>query len=49
MANCVSKINKDRFFVYEEAMKNNIPLFKGNARAFLEVCVRGKTYTGFIP
>ena len=46
MGNCISKINKDRFFAYEESMKNNIPFFKGNARVFFEMCARNKTYTG---
>ena len=28
MGNCISKINKDRFFVYEEYMKNKTSLEK---------------------
>ena len=45
MGSCISNINKDHFFAYEGSMKNNILFFKGNARAFLEMCARCKTYT----
>ena len=46
MGNCISKINKDRFFACEEEMKNVIPFFKGKIRTGLEEVIRGKTYTG---
>ena len=46
MRNCISEINKDHFFVYEEEMKNDILFFKGKARCVLGMCTRGKIYTG---
>ena len=47
MRNCISKINKDHFFAFEEAMKNDTSFFKGKTRSDLERGTRGKTYTGF--
>ena len=47
MGNCISKINKEHFFVFEEFMKNDILLLKGKVRSDLERGIRGKTYTGF--
>ena len=46
MGNCLSKVNKDHFFASEENMKNEILFCKGKARSGIEVCVRGKKYTG---
>ena len=46
MANCISKINKDHFFSFVEEMKNDILLFKGKIRCVIEMCARGKKYTG---
>ena len=40
MGNCISKINKDQFFAFEEEMKNDIIFF------VIEMCARGKKYTG---
>ena len=37
MGNFISKINKDRFFVYEEYMKNKTSLEKGKTRRTLEM------------
>ena len=45
MGNCISKINKDHFFAFEEEMKNNILLFKGRIRCVIEMYTRGKKYT----
>ena len=42
MGNCISKINKDHFFAFEEEMKNNILLFKGRIRCVIEMYTRGK-------
>ena len=46
MGNCISKINKDRFFVYEEYMKNKTSLEKGKTSRALEVGSRGGTHVG---
>ena len=46
MVNCSSKVNKDHFFAFEEEMKNYILFFKGKARCIIEICARGKKYTG---
>ena len=46
MVNCISKINKDHFFAFEEEMKNDILSFKGKTRCIIEMCARGKKYTG---
>ena len=46
MRNCISKINKDYFFAFEEEMKNECHFFKGTTRIGVEICARGKTYTG---
>ena len=46
MGNCISKINKDHFFVFEEEMKNDILFFKGKTKCIIEMCPRGKKYTG---
>ena len=42
MGNCISKINKDHFFAFEEDMKNDIHFFKGKTRCVIEMCDRGK-------
>ena len=44
MGNCISKINKDRSFVYEEYLKSKTPLGKGKTRRALDVDTRGGTY-----
>ena len=44
MGNCISKINEDCFFVYEEYTKNKTSLEKGKARRALEMGARGGTY-----
>ena len=41
MANCISKINKDHFFAFEEFMKNDILFLKGKARLVLDMGTRG--------
>ena len=46
MGNCISKINKDHFFAFEEKMKNDILFFKGKTTCMIEMCARGKKYTG---
>ena len=46
MGKCISKINKDHFFAFEEEMKNDILFFKGKIRCVIEMCGRGKKYTG---
>ena len=46
MGNGISKINKDHFFAFEEKMKNDILFFKGKIRCIIEMCARGKKYTG---
>ena len=47
MGNCISKINKDHFFAFEEIRKNDILFSKGKTRLLLEIYARGKGYTGF--
>ena len=47
MGNCISKINNDHSFVFEEKMKNDIFFLKGKTRSDLKLGARGKTYTGF--
>ena len=37
MGNCISKVNKDPFIVYEELMKNEILFSKGKIRSVLEM------------
>ena len=44
MGNCISKINKDHFFVTEEFMKTDILFSNGVTRLTLE-CDTKKTYT----
>ena len=46
MGNCISKINKDRFFVYEEYKKNKTSLEKGKTRRPLEMDTRQRAYMG---
>ena len=47
MGNCISKINQDPFFAFEEEMKNDILFFKGETRSVIEMCARGKKiYSG---
>ena len=46
MGNCVSKINKDYFFAFEEEMKNDILFSNGMKRPALDMVTRGKAYTG---
>ena len=46
MGNCISKISKDRFFDFEEDMKNVILFLKGKIRISPEWGgIRGITYT----
>ena len=42
MGNCISKINKDYFFAFEEEMKNDILFFKEKTSCVIEMCARGK-------
>ena len=42
MGKCISKINKDHFFTFEENMKNDILSSKGKRRRTLEM---GRIYT----
>ena len=44
MGNCLSKVNKDYFFAFEEEMRNDTSFFKGKAGSDLEKAIRGKTY-----
>ena len=46
MGNCISNINKDYFFAFEEEMKNECHFFKGTTRIGAEMCARGKIYMG---
>ena len=46
MGNCISKMNKYHFFAFEEEMKNDILFIKGKTRCVIEMCTRGKKYTG---
>ena len=46
MGNCISKINKDYFFAFEEEMKNDISFFKGTARTGREMWAMSKRYAG---
>ena len=46
MGNCISKINKDHFFAFEENIKNEILFCKKKARSSIEICARGKKSTG---
>ena len=46
MGNCISKINKVHFFAFVEEMKNDILFFKGKTSGIIEMCTRGKKYTG---
>ena len=39
MGNCISKINKDYSFAFEEEMKNDTSFFKGKARSDLEKAI----------
>ena len=48
MVNCILKINKDHFFVFEEFMKNEILFSKGKVSSDLERGTRGKTYSAVI-
>ena len=41
MENCISKINKDHFFAFEEEMKNTILFFKGKTRFSLDILTGG--------
>ena len=45
MGNCISKINKDHFFAYEEFIKNDIFFSKGIPKLKLDMFIRG-SYTG---
>ena len=45
MGNCISKINKDPFLVYEEVIKNGLFLFEGVLRRGLDMGTN-ETYTG---
>ena len=47
MGDCISKINKDYFFAFEEEMKYDTSFFKRKARSDLEKATRAKRYTGF--
>ena len=44
MENCISKINKDRFFAYENEMKNRILFLKGKIRRAVEMGTKGGTH-----
>ena len=44
MGNCISKISKGPFLVYEGLMKNDILFSKGIAGRALEMSTRGRTY-----
>ena len=44
MGNCISKINK--YYFFEEEMKNYTSFFKKKARSDLERGIRGKTSAG---
>ena len=46
MGNNISKILKDHFLLFEEDMKNEILFCKGKVRSGIEICARGKKYTG---
>ena len=48
MANSISKINKDHFFVYKEFMKNDISFSKGKTRCALEIGASGMDMYGSI-
>ena len=48
MENCISKVNKDHFFTFEEKMKNDILLFIGKTRCMIEMFARGKKHTGIL-
>ena len=43
MGNCISKINKDHFFAFEEEMKNKTSFEKGRLRRGLNM-ITGGTY-----
>ena len=45
MGNCISKTNKDHFFVYDEFIKNDIFFSNGIIRLGIDMVSRG-TYTG---
>ena len=45
MGNCISKINKDHFFVIEEFIKNDALFSNGVTRLALELGTK-KTYAG---
>ena len=45
MGNCISKINKDHFFAFEEEMKHDILFFKGKTGCIIEMCDRSKKHT----
>ena len=49
MGNCISKINKDHFFAFEEKIRNDISFLKGKTRTDLEIGTRGKISTESIP
>ena len=46
MENCISKIYKDRFFAYENEMKNGILFLKGKVRRAVEMGTKGGTHVG---
>ena len=46
MGNCISKINKDHFFYFWRGAENDIIFIKGKTRRVIEMCARGKKYTG---
>ena len=46
MGNCISEINEDHFFAFEEKMENDIVFLKGKTRCIIEMCARGNKYTG---
>ena len=45
MGNCISKVNQDHFFAYEEFIENGIFFSNGIARLTLDMVIRGR-YTG---
>ena len=46
MGNCISKINEDHFFAFEEEMKTDILFSKERQEVPLKCVQRGKKYTG---
>ena len=45
MGNCISKINKDSFLIFDEVLKSDLSLTKGFVRDILDMSTQ-KTYAG---